>query len=144
MDKKIKKGFTLVELVIVVAIIGILISISVPKFKRASQEANNKKIEANARILASDVLVFYSKHNRYPNINEQFDILNEHSNSSNGFNIFSANEKGVIILYKSDNVSKKIYTGNAPFLCDKDGNVLSQTDLDKIKLGNVKMVYFKF
>ncbi|MCL5269584.1 MAG: prepilin-type N-terminal cleavage/methylation domain-containing protein [bacterium] len=47
MFKKSRKGFTLVEIMIVVAIIGILISIAVPGFVKARNESRTKACQEN-------------------------------------------------------------------------------------------------
>lgn len=51
--KKNQKGFTLVELVVVIAIIGILAAIAVPKFSEATQSAEGAKVIANLRTIDS-------------------------------------------------------------------------------------------
>ncbi len=50
-----KKGFTLLELVIVITILGILISLAVPKYMGIKTEAENNAKKATARIIASAV-----------------------------------------------------------------------------------------
>jgi prepilin-type N-terminal cleavage/methylation domain-containing protein len=45
--KKTSKGFTLVEIMIVVAIIGILIAIAVPGFVRAREQSRNRACQEN-------------------------------------------------------------------------------------------------
>ena len=47
--KKDKKGFTLVEMIVVIVIIGILLAILVPGMFRYIDKAKDKQIEVNAR-----------------------------------------------------------------------------------------------
>jgi prepilin-type N-terminal cleavage/methylation domain-containing protein len=56
-----QRGFTLIELMIVVAIIGILTAIAFPLYANIQSRARVAKAQADARTLASAVVV-YSAH----------------------------------------------------------------------------------
>ena len=56
-----QKGFTLIELMIVVAIIGILTAIAFPLYANIQARARVAKAQADARTLASAVVI-YSAH----------------------------------------------------------------------------------
>jgi type II secretion system protein G len=61
-----QKGFTLVELMVVIAIIGILTAIAVPKFGAATDSANKAKIQADLRTLDCAISMYYAKESKYP------------------------------------------------------------------------------
>jgi len=69
MMKKIwkkRKGFTLVELLIVVAIIGILSGIAIPSFLGARTKAKISRSFADMRTMANALELYYSDNNYYP------------------------------------------------------------------------------
>ncbi|MEW6540169.1 MAG: prepilin-type N-terminal cleavage/methylation domain-containing protein [Bacillota bacterium] len=55
--KKDQRGFTLVELMVVVAIIGVLVAIAVPVYNNATDRANRNAVEANLRIIDGAITV---------------------------------------------------------------------------------------
>lgn len=63
--KKLRKtkGFTLVELLVVVAILAILILIALPRFSGSTNNAKLKTFEGNVRTLASQVVQYQTMHN---------------------------------------------------------------------------------
>src|SRR5882672_2512291 len=59
---KIRKGFTLVEILIVVVILGIMATIVIPQFSNASHEARENSLKDDLRYLRTQVAVFKAQH----------------------------------------------------------------------------------
>ena len=67
MKLKEGKGFTLVELLIVVAIIGIIVMVAVPLFYDAVQRGKQKSTMHNMRTIATGLEAYMVDYNLYPN-----------------------------------------------------------------------------
>jgi len=61
-----KKGFTLVELLIVMAVIAILIGIAVPSFRGMQMEANRTASQGNLQAIKLAFEAYYKNNGCYP------------------------------------------------------------------------------
>jgi general secretion pathway protein G len=61
--RTIKKGFTLIEILIVVIILGILAAIVIPQFANASTEAKKSSLKTTVQTLRSQIALYKLQHN---------------------------------------------------------------------------------
>ena len=59
---KAKSGFTLVEILIVVVILGILAAIVIPQFTDASTEANESRLASDLQMMRSQIELYKIQH----------------------------------------------------------------------------------
>ena len=64
--RRSERGFTLVEIMIVVAIIALLAAIAIPNVLRGRTSANESAAIGNMRALVSSLEMYRSTNNRYP------------------------------------------------------------------------------
>lgn len=65
LKNKKEKGFTLIELMIVVAIIGILAAIAIPNFMRYQAKAKQSEAKANLGSIYTSEITFRAEKDRY-------------------------------------------------------------------------------
>lgn len=65
MNARNEKGFTLIELMIVIAIIGILAAIAIPQFSAYRKRAFNASAESDVRNLATAQEAYYVDFSKY-------------------------------------------------------------------------------
>ena len=79
---RVRKGFTLIELMIVVAIIGILAAVAIPNFLDATDEAKAARIQADLATIGAAVEIYRAKHGSYP---ASIDAMVSKSGESGGY-----------------------------------------------------------
>ncbi len=62
------KGFTLIEMIVVVAIIAILMAMIFPVFSRVKEQAVRNSCIHNMRVIAQGVMIYHQDYNAYPNM----------------------------------------------------------------------------
>ncbi|HVA28197.1 MAG TPA: prepilin-type N-terminal cleavage/methylation domain-containing protein [Candidatus Baltobacteraceae bacterium] len=75
-----ERGFTLIEMMIVVAIIAILVAILVPNFMRARAQAQTAACEANLKEIATALELYQTDHQAYPDVTTLTNVTNAEAN----------------------------------------------------------------
>jgi prepilin-type N-terminal cleavage/methylation domain-containing protein len=70
MKKQNESGFSLIELLLVVVIIGIVAAIAVPAFQKGLWAAENGSTFATMRTIGSTQVAFYSQNDRFGRLTE--------------------------------------------------------------------------
>ena len=60
------KGFTLIELVVVIAVLGILAGIAIPRYMEMQEEARGAQVIANLRTIESAATLYATKNGELP------------------------------------------------------------------------------
>jgi prepilin-type N-terminal cleavage/methylation domain-containing protein len=70
MQNNCQKGFSLIELLIVVVIIGVVAALAVPAFQRGIVAAENRNIHATLKTMKSTQTLFFSQNQRFATLSE--------------------------------------------------------------------------
>jgi len=71
---KDEKGFTLIELIIVIAILAVIVAIAVPNIMGAVNNSRKTADVSNAKILADAVATVRATYDEYANVSETFTV----------------------------------------------------------------------
>jgi general secretion pathway protein G len=78
------RGFTLVEILIVVVILGILAAIVVPQFANASSSAQSSSLKGSLQVIRSQLELYHAQHNStYPTLDQLDDAWNVLTSQTN-------------------------------------------------------------
>lgn len=66
--KKKQSGFTIIELLIVIIVIGILATLVITTFSGIQRNARNRAREADLNALHSQIEYYYGQNNKYPTL----------------------------------------------------------------------------
>ena len=66
LSRSARKGFTLIEILTVVVILGILAAIVVPQFTNAADDASISSARTQLQSMRSQIELFYSQNGAYP------------------------------------------------------------------------------
>ena len=112
-----KKGFTLVELIVIIAALAIIVTIGMPRFLGQTKEASLTKLKHDARIVQDACDRYYIDNNDWPY------LLDE-----NGNKLIVSNPKELAIIYKVEGYNESDL-GTDP----ENDIVLYEIDFDKLK-----------
>ena len=79
-----KKGFTMIELIFVIVILGILASVAIPRLAATREDAEISAAVANLRTLVSDINSYYTVKDGFPTGTKWKDITNVPVNDPEG------------------------------------------------------------
>ncbi len=95
--RKVRSGFTLIEILIVVIILGILAAIVIPQFSSASNDARRSNVQTTAQTLRSQIALYRLQHaDRLPEQATFWDKMTQFSNEAGA----TSSAKNVATGYK--------------------------------------------
>ena len=110
--KRNQQGFTLIELMIVVAIIAILAAIAIPLYLNYTAQAEGSEGPSLASALQTDIATFYSENGHFPLNNQSAGAASPQSISGKYVQSVTNNNGLITVLFKSSGVAKPLIGKN--------------------------------
>jgi general secretion pathway protein G len=107
-----QRGFTLIELVIVIAVLGILAGIAIPRFLDSTASARGSKLVGDLRTIDSAIIIYQAKTGSFPT---ELNQLTETTNDGSGQQLLAAIPvpPNSTMLVEQNNGKEKSFTPDA-------------------------------
>jgi len=78
-SKRLKKqdGFTLIELMVVVIILGILAAVAIPQFMGQAEKAKDQSARSEMRTIGTGIQLYYTENGKWPTAGKLSEIYTE-------------------------------------------------------------------
>lgn len=120
--KRDEKGFTLIELMIVIAIIGILAAIAIPQFSAYRTRSYNSAAQSDVRNIATAQEAYYVDHSRYTNNVDDLEGSSYGYEQSGNVSVASAGDATGYVITGAHTSGDKTYSLSGP------GGVITTTN----------------
>lgn len=157
-----EKGFTLIELIVVMAIIAILVLLAAPSFLNYTKDAKATALRQDTKVVSDAVIMYNIEEEGWPTSDGKFtkdakinkDSLKKHVKNLSGNNEITdfviVNKKGLVKVdpaTKEDRFTKKkakekegkVEAGDVAGVIDSDGNLVQSNDKElDVKKNNLE------
>ena len=119
MKPSLKKGFSIIELIFVIAVLGIIAAVAVPKLMDSRSNALITTIKQDISTITSSIQSYHMLNNKIDKISESVNINNATWVVSDLKAIFNSDDKECVLIEVSDNKIVVSITKDSSTLCHK-------------------------